>query len=652
MKIKKLLGTLALGGLCAVALASCGNSKNNKETIDDSKNEEGGSETGSSDNEQDKDQENIDKTPFNIFLAGDSTVKTYNDNQYIAGWGQYLDKFLDDSISVHNAAQGGRSSRSFINEGRLYANPGETYTFSENGGKSIESEIQQGDYLFIQFGHNDDDTKAMNTLADRMVPLGTPDSNGIYPTTPGVKTPIVKEGTTVSQSTISNEVRSAMSSYSSDLNKYITDSVMKYGESYYEYTSGGTYKWFLKQYIDFAREKGATPVLVTPVARASFSNEYTIKSGPGLHGDDFAYVKAVRQLAQEEDCMLVDLFDYSKTMLETLTSTYADMAMAIVSNALTGQWPTNYDLVYKGIEPGKEKMEQTHYNKYGAYLEAAYVAQVIKTSTQSGKNNTESFTFKDRVLTTPEIYIEPSNNLPKAKAAAVESTITAITVTNPNRVYPSVDSAIAKINELPAVESVNADNYVFVTEQVRLAKAAYIGVNIDDRDNVTNYSKITQLEAKIKEVEVLLRPTVVSTKLFKANDAQLQNSNAPFTVDGFSFVCGSDKLIKVVDSSKKFTYNDTEYSFTRYVSFSGSTSKGYVEFTVDKKCQITIFGGSTGADRTFGLYDTSMKSIQTTPAPGSLQDCTFEKIVDSGTYRIASTSGGVYIYGILIEYLE
>ena len=53
-----------------------------------------------------------------IYLAGDSTVKSYEDNQFIGGWGQFLEYFLD-GVTVVNAAQGGRSARSFINEGRL-----------------------------------------------------------------------------------------------------------------------------------------------------------------------------------------------------------------------------------------------------------------------------------------------------------------------------------------------------------------------------------------------------------------------------------------------------------------------------------------------------------------------------------------------------
>ena len=127
-----------------------------------------------------------------VFLAGDSTVKTYEDGQYIGGWGQFLSLFLGDEVVVKNAAHGGRSSRSFINEGRLYDIEGSSFTFSQNGGNSIADEIKAGDYLFIQFGHNDDDTKAASsysTMYDRMVPLGEPDANGIYPTIPAEKMP-------------------------------------------------------------------------------------------------------------------------------------------------------------------------------------------------------------------------------------------------------------------------------------------------------------------------------------------------------------------------------------------------------------------------------------------------------------------------------
>ena len=244
------------------------------------------------------------KTPT-IYLAGDSTVKTYEDGQYIAGWGQFLSLFLDSEITVVNAAHGGRSSRSFINEGRLYNidDPDFKYTFSQNGGNSIEDCIKEGDFLFIQFGHNDDASKLSNysTIYDRMVPLGEPDENGIYPTTPATK---------VSTDLLPDEYTSKATD--AEETKALSE-IAKYGSEYYAYNSGGTYKWYLKQYIDFARSVGAIPVLVTPVARVKFSGGEII-GGAGLHGENFAYVEAVRQLAEEENCLLIDLFAESKTI--------------------------------------------------------------------------------------------------------------------------------------------------------------------------------------------------------------------------------------------------------------------------------------------------------------------------------------------------
>ena len=163
-----------------------------------------------------------------VFLVGDSTVKTYEDNQYIAGWGQFLSYFLGNDIVVKNAAHGGRSSRSFINEGRLYDIDGNNYSFSQNGGNSIGDEIKAGDYLFIQFGHNDDASKLSNytTIYDRMVPLGEPDANGIYPVTPAEKQPTTFLPTEYTDRATDSEEAAALSA------------IAKYGSEYYAYGSG------------------------------------------------------------------------------------------------------------------------------------------------------------------------------------------------------------------------------------------------------------------------------------------------------------------------------------------------------------------------------------------------------------------------------
>jgi lysophospholipase L1-like esterase len=76
------------------------------------------------------------------FLAGDSTMSHYNASEAPrAGWGQMLGSHLSGEVEVRNAAASGRSSKSFIDEGRL---------------AKIEQEIGGGDYLLIQFGHNDE----------------------------------------------------------------------------------------------------------------------------------------------------------------------------------------------------------------------------------------------------------------------------------------------------------------------------------------------------------------------------------------------------------------------------------------------------------------------------------------------------------------
>lgn len=77
-----------------------------------------------------------------IFWAGDSTVQTNDYTTYPqTGIGQVFSMFLKEGYTVENHAKNGRSTKSFIDEGRL---------------KVIEEKIGEGDFLFIQFGHNDE----------------------------------------------------------------------------------------------------------------------------------------------------------------------------------------------------------------------------------------------------------------------------------------------------------------------------------------------------------------------------------------------------------------------------------------------------------------------------------------------------------------
>lgn len=79
-----------------------------------------------------------------IYLIGDSTVCNYNASAYpMTGWGQMLPYFFNSAnVTVDNRAIGGRSSRSFYEEGRW---------------TTVKNLLVAGDYVFIQFGHNDRD---------------------------------------------------------------------------------------------------------------------------------------------------------------------------------------------------------------------------------------------------------------------------------------------------------------------------------------------------------------------------------------------------------------------------------------------------------------------------------------------------------------
>jgi len=166
--------------------------------------------------------------PVRLFIAGDSTAAEYGPERAPqAGWGQALQSYLDPArFEVRNHAKGGRSTRSFIDEGRLDA---------------IGRELRRGDVLLIQFGHNDAKFEDRTRYTD-------PDSD---------------------------------------------------------------YPRMLMRYVQVARDQGATPVLVTPVARLL----YDFGSLLDTHA---RYTLAMQQLATREHVALIDLNDRSMRWIRAL----------------------------------------------------------------------------------------------------------------------------------------------------------------------------------------------------------------------------------------------------------------------------------------------------------------------------------------------
>ncbi|MBR2883388.1 MAG: S-layer homology domain-containing protein [Clostridia bacterium] len=151
-----------------------------------------------------------------IYVAGDSTAQTYDAGRApLTGWAQKLQDYMPDGIVVANHAVSGRSSKSYIDEGRL---------------ATVLSSIKEGDYFLIQFGHNDQ----------------------------------------------------------SDSKETATD-------------TNTTFKEYLKQYIDGAREKKAIPILVSSMERRRFDKK----------GTAFATLadraQAMEELAAAENIPYIDI---------------------------------------------------------------------------------------------------------------------------------------------------------------------------------------------------------------------------------------------------------------------------------------------------------------------------------------------------------
>lgn len=89
-------------------------------------------------------------------MIGDSTMsnKPLEGNNQERGWGHVLGSFFTEDVRVENHAMNGRSSKSFIDEGRW---------------ETVVNKIRPGDYVFIQFGHNDENL-SRNVIQIRELP--------------------------------------------------------------------------------------------------------------------------------------------------------------------------------------------------------------------------------------------------------------------------------------------------------------------------------------------------------------------------------------------------------------------------------------------------------------------------------------------------
>ena len=180
-----------------------------------------------------------------LWIAGDSTVRVGAPGQ--RGWGEEIGAFFDsERIVVANRAIGGRSTRTFLTDGRW---------------QKILDESRPGDFVIIQFGHND----------------GGP----------------VNEDPPVTKSTRARGSIRGNGDETVDIVNVLTgkpETVHSYG-------------WYLRHFIATAKAKGVTPFICSPVPHKSWSAEGRVNRAGGSWG------KWASEAAAQAGATFIDLND-------------------------------------------------------------------------------------------------------------------------------------------------------------------------------------------------------------------------------------------------------------------------------------------------------------------------------------------------------
>lgn len=197
-----------------------------------------------------------------VHTIGDSTMSSYQPAATPKrGWGMYLQAFFNaDSIEVNNRGKSGASSRTFYETDNLWP--------------SVKKQMTAGDFLIIQFAHNDEKCKGEDVYEQN--------------------TKLRAEGRDT-----------------------LTD--MRGTEP------NTTYKEYLRKYVNEAREMEVKPILMSPVCRAYFKDGKINSEGRhDLSTDsvDKNYVRCMREVAEEMNVPFLDMTARSVEQFETMGQEY------------------------------------------------------------------------------------------------------------------------------------------------------------------------------------------------------------------------------------------------------------------------------------------------------------------------------------------
>ncbi|HEX4810569.1 MAG TPA: rhamnogalacturonan acetylesterase [Bryobacteraceae bacterium] len=180
-----------------------------------------------------------------LYITGDSTVN--NHSKGLLGWGDPIANYFDASrIHVENDARGGRSSRTFLTEGLW---------------DSVLAKLQPGDFVVMQFGHNDGG--ALTDIRHRASLKGTGEDTAEGPNDSGQM-----------------------------------ETVHSYG-------------WYMRRFVDDTKAKHAVPIVLSPVPRNIWENGKVVRASRD-------YGKWAQEAAQREGAFFIDLNEITARKYEAL----------------------------------------------------------------------------------------------------------------------------------------------------------------------------------------------------------------------------------------------------------------------------------------------------------------------------------------------
>ncbi len=171
-----------------------------------------------------------------LYLIGDSTVR--NANKGTSGWGTPVAELFDTTrIQVKNKAMAGRSTRTFLSEGRW---------------ESVLQSLRPGDFVTMQFGHNEGSVPDTTKAGRRGVLKGTGEETKVLTWPDGKKETV------------------------------------------------HTYGWYLRKFVREAKAKGAIPIIVSMIPRNQFNNGKVLRAAE-------SFGQWANDVAHEENAYFIDL---------------------------------------------------------------------------------------------------------------------------------------------------------------------------------------------------------------------------------------------------------------------------------------------------------------------------------------------------------